>query len=93
MASSTRAGVARYRGEIQRVIDDLIDAFAANGTVDCPGASLSRLEQQMALRTLLDRMANLRFGSGNDFKHAPGFVLRSLNRLHLEFDPVPTAKR
>jgi len=56
------------------------------GEHNCPGSGLSRLEQRMALTAVLERLPNLRFADGrNDFSHHPGFVLRALNELHLDF--------
>lgn len=60
----------------------------------CPGFSLSKLEQLIAFKALIDRLPNLRFTPGkNDFKHLPGFVLRALRELHLSFDATPAAGR
>jgi len=53
----------------------------------CPGEGLSRLEQRMALNTILDRLPGLRLSADNDFTHAPGFVLRALNRLNVAWTP------
>jgi cytochrome P450 len=74
---------------------DVLDLDRANaarhlafsqGEHHCPGAALSRLEQLIAFEQLLSRLPNLRFAPGkNDFKHLPGFVLRSLRHLHLSF--------
>jgi cytochrome P450 len=59
----------------------------SQGEHHCPGAMLSRLEQQMAYEQLVARLPNLRFTPNkNDFRHLPGFVLRSLRQLHLSFD-------
>jgi cytochrome P450 len=55
------------------------------GEHHCPGEGLSRLEQRMALHTVLDRLPDLRLAPGNDFAHAPGFVLRALDRLDIEW--------
>lgn len=55
------------------------------GEHHCPGSGLSRLEQNMALDALLDRLDDLRLAPGNDFRHLPGFVLRALNALHVEW--------
>ena len=55
------------------------------GEHHCPGEGLSRLEQRLALNTILDRLPELRLGADNNFAHAPGFVLRSLNRLNIEW--------
>lgn len=55
----------------------------------CPGAGLSRLEQNVAFAALIERLPNLRLTPGkNSFEHIPGFVLRSLESLRLSFDPV-----
>lgn len=59
------------------------------GEHHCPGEGLSRLEQRMALNTILDRLPDLRLADDNDFTHAPGFVLRSLNRLDVEWAVEP----
>ncbi|MEL6891123.1 MAG: cytochrome P450 [Actinomycetota bacterium] len=48
----------------------------------CPGANLSRLEQQTAWGVLLDRLATIGYGDGNDWLHQPGIMLGTL-RLHL----------
>lgn len=56
------------------------------GEHHCPGSGLSRLEQKTALNVLLDRLPHLRLAPDtNDFTHMPGFVLRALNELHLEW--------
>ena len=55
------------------------------GLRSCPGAGLSRLEQNIAVDVLLDRLDDLRVAPGkNDFKHQPGIML-GLYDLHLEF--------
>lgn len=60
------------------------------GEHHCPGEGLSRLEQRMALTSVLDRLAGLRLADSNDFAHEPGFVLRALTRLDIEWDqPSP----
>jgi cytochrome P450 len=53
----------------------------------CPGASLSRVEQMVAWSTLLDRVAEFRYGPDNTFMHQPGIMLGTL-ALNLEFDPA-----
>jgi len=50
----------------------------------CPGATLSRLEQQVAWGVLLDRFESIEYGEGNDWLHQPGIMLGTL-RLHLRF--------
>ena len=57
------------------------------GEHHCPGEGLSRIEQRMALHAVLDRLPDLRLADGNDFAHAPGFVLRALDRLDIEWGP------
>lgn len=58
----------------------------SQGPHTCPGAGLSRLEMGIAFNMLLDRLPNLRLAKANDYTHLPGFVLRALKALHLEFD-------
>ncbi len=53
----------------------------------CPGATLSRLEQQVAWGVLLDRLEALEYGDGNDWMHQPGIMLGTL-KLHLRFRPA-----
>jgi cytochrome P450 len=59
------------------------------GEHHCPGEGLSRLEQRMALDTVLDRLPDLRLTDDNEFTHAPGFVLRALDHLHIAWTPPP----
>jgi cytochrome P450 len=61
------------------------------GEHHCPGEGLSRLEQRMALDTVLDRLPDLRLTDDNDFTHAPGFVLRALDHLHIAWTPPPAS--
>ena len=52
----------------------------------CPGAGLSRLEQNIAVNVMLDRIDNLRLAPAkNDLTHQPGIML-GLWELHLQFD-------
>jgi hypothetical protein len=38
---------------------------------------------------VLDRLPDLRLAEGrNDFRHLPGFVLRALNELHIDWTPA-----
>jgi cytochrome P450 len=50
----------------------------------CPGAGISRLEQQIAWDRLLDRIDSLEYGEGNTFRHQPG-IMMGLLELHLKF--------
>jgi len=61
-------------------------AFSAGPRV-CPGATLSRVEQQTAWGVLLDRLDSIEYGDGNDWLHQPGIMLGTL-RLHLRFRPA-----
>jgi cytochrome P450 len=56
-------------------------AFSAGPRV-CPGATLSRVEQQTAWGVLLDRIESIEYGDGNDWLHQPGIMLGTL-QLHL----------
>ena len=63
------------------------------GEHHCPGSGLSRTEQHIALNVVLDRLPNLALcAERNDYKHMPGLVLRSLNKLHVTFDPTEPLK-
>jgi cytochrome P450 len=53
----------------------------------CPGATLSRLEQQIAWYVLLDRFESIEYGDGNDWLHQPGIMLGTL-RLQVRFRPA-----
>ena len=56
------------------------------GPRNCPGQGISRLEQNIAMNVLLDRIENIRFTPGkNTFEHQPGIML-GLYELHLSFD-------
>ena len=56
------------------------------GPRNCPGQGISRLEQNIAVEALVDRLDNLHFAPDkNDFTHQPGIML-GLYELHLEFE-------
>lgn len=57
--------------------------FSAGPRV-CPGANLSRIEQQTAWGVLLDRLETIEYGDDNDWMHQPGIMLGTL-KLHLRF--------
>ncbi|MGA0366598.1 MAG: cytochrome P450 [Ilumatobacteraceae bacterium] len=61
-------------------------AFSAGPRV-CPGANLSRIEQQMAWGVLLDRLESIEYGEGNDWLHQPGIMLGTL-KLNLRFSKI-----
>jgi cytochrome P450 len=50
----------------------------------CPGAGISRLEQQIAWDRLLNRIDSLDYDEGNTFRHQPG-IMMGLLELHLKF--------
>ena len=58
-------------------------AFSAGPRV-CPGANLSRVEQQVAWSVLLDRLSHIEYGEGNNWMHQPGIMLGTL-KLNLKF--------
>lgn len=58
-------------------------AFSAGPRV-CPGAGISRLEQQIAWERLFDRIDGLSYAPGNTFEHQPGIMLGTL-QLRLQF--------
>jgi cytochrome P450 len=50
----------------------------------CPGAGISRLEQNIAWERLTQRLETLEVAPGNDFRHQPGIML-GLWKLDLKF--------
>jgi len=56
----------------------------SQGARVCPGATLSRLEQQIAWTTLLARVDEFQYSNDNDFLHQPGIMLGTL-KLNLSF--------
>ncbi|MFN0094017.1 MAG: cytochrome P450 [Dehalococcoidia bacterium] len=54
------------------------------GPNNCPGQGLSRLEQNIAVDVLVNRLDDLRLATKNTFTHQPGIML-GLYELHLEF--------
>jgi cytochrome P450 len=55
----------------------------------CPGANLSRVEQQVAWSVLLDRIESIEYGEGNNWMHQPGIMLGTL-KLNLKFTKAET---
>ncbi|MEQ8859059.1 MAG: cytochrome P450 [Pseudomonadales bacterium] len=58
-------------------------AFSAGPRV-CPGAGISRLEQQIAWERLFERLDAIEYAPGNTFEHQPGIMLGTL-ALRLRF--------
>ena len=57
------------------------------GETHCTGAGLSRVEQNIAFKALLDRLPDLRFTPGrNDFTHHPNVTLRAMKELWVSWD-------
>ena len=86
---------AANRDERQFPDPDRLDLRRANarthlafsqGPHVCLGAPLARQEMEIAFRVLLERLEEIRLAPGkNDFACIPGFTLRALKELHLEF--------
>jgi cytochrome P450 len=62
-------------------------AFSAGSRV-CPGAGISRLEQNIAWNRLLDRLDHINYAPGNTLTHQPGIMLGT-QKLLLRFDTTP----
>ncbi len=60
--------------------------FSAGPRV-CPGAGISRIEQQTAWNRLFDRLDGISYAEGNSFLHQPGIMLGTLN-LKLNITPA-----
>jgi cytochrome P450 len=62
----------------------------AHGEHYCIGAALARAEASIALRTLTQRLPQLRLAGDdrNDFRHEASWTQRGLKALYLDFDPV-----
>ena len=58
-------------------------AFSAGPRV-CPGAGISRLEQQIAWECLFERIDAIEYAPGNTFEHQPGIMLGTL-AVQLQF--------
>jgi cytochrome P450 len=65
------------------------------GAHTCPGAPLARAEAGVSVERLLDRMADIRISEDKHgppgsrrYEYMPTYILRGLQRLHLEFTPV-----
>ncbi|MEX2268188.1 MAG: cytochrome P450 [Acidimicrobiia bacterium] len=65
------------------------------GVHTCPGAPLARAETVVSLERVLDRMADIKISEAHHgpadarrYEYAPTYILRGLQRLHLEFTPI-----
>lgn len=65
------------------------------GIHSCPGAPLARTEGRISLNRILDRMADIRISEEHHgpadarrYSFEPTFILRGLNDLHIEFEPI-----
>jgi cytochrome P450 len=68
----------------------------ASGIHSCAGAPLARTEARISAERLLDRMGDIRISeehhgpaSARRYEYPNTFILRGLNKLHLEFTPIP----
>ncbi|MCV7283422.1 cytochrome P450 [Mycolicibacterium flavescens] len=65
------------------------------GIHSCAGAPLARVEGQITVRRLLDRLSDLRISESvhgpagqRSYAYDPTFLLRGLTELHIEFSPA-----
>jgi cytochrome P450 len=65
------------------------------GIHTCVGAPLARSEARVSIDRLLDRMADIRISErehgpvdARRYEYSPTYMLRGLERLHLEFTPI-----
>lgn len=70
------------------------------GAHTCPGAPLARAEGVISVERLLDRLGDIRISEAEHgppgarrFDYVPTYILRGLQRLHLEFTPGEPAAR
>jgi cytochrome P450 len=61
----------------------------------CPGGPLARTEARVSIQRMLERTRDIRISESEHgpagarkYSYAPTYILRGLNRLHLEFTPV-----
>jgi cytochrome P450 len=66
-----------------------------HGPHTCPGAPLARAEARISLERVLDRMRDITISEEHHgpadarrYTYAPTYILRGLQRLHLEYTPV-----
>ena len=66
------------------------------GIHTCPGSPLARAEGRITIERLLRRTRNIRLSEAHHgpapdrrFRYEPTWILRSMEELHIEFDPCP----
>lgn len=66
-----------------------------HGTHFCPGAPLARTESRVAVQRLLELTSNIQISAekhgppdARRYRYVPTYMLRGLQALHLQFDPV-----
>jgi cytochrome P450 len=59
----------------------------------CVGASLARLELQIAFTTLFRRIRNIRIADGFEVTWRKGHTLRMFDSLPITFDAIPEASK
>jgi len=66
-----------------------------HGAHFCPGATLARTEGKVAVQRFLERTSDIRISEEKHgpagerrFRYVPTYMLRGVQELHLEFDPV-----
>lgn len=67
------------------------------GIHSCPGGPLARVEARVSLERVLDRLSDIRISEAEHgpaghrhFDYFPGYLIRGLNALHLEFTKDPS---
>jgi cytochrome P450 len=83
---------AEFRVDRANARHHLAFGFGAHA---CPGSPLARAEGRVSIERLLDRMADIRISEAEHgpadarrYEYAPTYILRGLQRLHLEYTPV-----
>ena len=66
-----------------------------HGIHTCPGAPLARAEARVSIQRILERMHDIKISTAEHgpagerrYEYAPTYILRGLQRLHLEFTPA-----
>ena len=85
-----------HPGEFQLTRSNARENLAfGRGIHSCPGGPLARAETRVSIERLLDRMSDIRINEekhgpadARRYRYAPTYILRGLQKLHLEFTPV-----